>query len=263
GYKTYLLIHKIALTTHGCGHSSTLLVYIQEILYQINLCVEMKIYILICAIILQVGWSYGEPRGVGAYAYEDSSGNRYGGTYGLDDAQVYHDAGQFPNYISNFWSADDFFPDYFNNLEGILREAFQSNIENQKLAFNAAKKAYDLTTNQAGFIPNFTSRFSDLGLGAFSGLQSPAMNRAYAGGAVGPDFTHQVAGISPNNPNVPNVNVMTRFADANNPGDGGFYSVSSSSFVSSSNIDGKEQSHRKAETMVNRNGQITKYKVES
>lgn len=61
-----------------------------------------------------------------------------------------------------------------------------------------------------------------------------------------------------------NVNVMNRFADTANAKPGGqFYSVSSSSFSSSSNLNGQEQSRRSAETVVNNNGQVTKYKVES
>jgi hypothetical protein len=83
--------------------------------------------------------------------------------------------------------------------------AFQTNLENQRLAYIAAKKAYDLTSNQAGYIPNFTSRFNDRsgfgGLGGFPGFQmSGSRNSAFAGSAVGPDFSHQVASLNPKNP---------------------------------------------------------------
>jgi hypothetical protein len=61
--------------------------------------------------------------GVGAFAYGDSSGNRYGGTYGLNDDQIFKGVGQFPPFIPNFFNyEDDFFPDYFNNLQYLLRE---------------------------------------------------------------------------------------------------------------------------------------------
>lgn len=60
---------------------------------------------------------------------------------------------------------------------------------------------------------------------------------------------------------MPNVNVVNRFNDVGDRGPGKFYSVSSSSIASSSNVNGKEAGHREAETIVNDNGKITKYKV--
>lgn len=75
---------------------------------------------------------------------------------------------------------------------------------------NAARKAFDLTSNQAGFIPDFPSRFSP-----FPGFQdfqrfpefptlsnrfSEDSNSAFSFGAIGPDYTQQIAAINPENP---------------------------------------------------------------
>ncbi|RVE54484.1 hypothetical protein evm_000969 [Chilo suppressalis] len=223
----------------------------------------MKSLILLCIVCLQIGWSYSVPKGVGAYAYEDTAGNRYGGTYGLNDAQVQQRLESFiPPFAYNFQNVDDFFPEYFNNFENILRETFKTNLENQRLAILAATKAYDLTSNQAGYIPNFPTRFDDIGrFGGFPGFPN-MMNAAFASGMAGPGFSHQIAAISPPNPLQGNVNVVNRFADVGSPGNG-FYSVSSSSFSSSSDVNGKKSNHRQAETIVNNNGHVTEYKVES
>lgn len=79
--------------------------------------------------------------------------------------------------------------------------AFNQNLENQRLAFNAAKKAYDLTSNQAGYIPHSPGRFDNFGgFGDFSSYMPRGGQAAYAGAAAGPGFTHQVAAISPENP---------------------------------------------------------------
>lgn len=82
----------------------------------------------------------GEPAGVGVYAYQDSAGNRYGGTYDLDDAQIFgkgkngkngasgvnfgpaNNWGNFDPFVQNFQPNDDFFPEYFSNLENLLQE---------------------------------------------------------------------------------------------------------------------------------------------
>ncbi|XP_063837350.1 uncharacterized protein LOC135086519 isoform X1 [Ostrinia nubilalis] len=261
----------------------------------------MKSCILLSVVFIQLGWTYGDPApaGVGAYAYQDSAGNRYGGTYGLDGAKEYSSKGKpigpgnsgtadpwgnfadaqafsggfgggWPNfapYQQNFQQYDDFFPEYFNNLQTLLNEAFSSNFENQKLAYNAARKAFDLTSNQAGYIPNFTSRLNNFNFGGFPpfGMPMPmGPNSAFAGASAGPGFTHQVAALNPENPSEPNVNVMSRFGeDVPRAGRGKYVSVSSSSFSSSSNVNGKEKTHKAAETYVNNNGKVTHYRVES
>ena len=83
-------------------------------------------------------------------------------------------------------------------------------------------------------------------------------NSAFASAAAGPGFQHQVASIFPSNPAVPNVN---HFADTAPTGRNGFYSVSSNSYSSSSNVNGKEMNSRGAETIVNDNGKVTHFKV--
>ncbi|CAG9796796.1 unnamed protein product [Diatraea saccharalis] len=216
----------------------------------------MKSFILLCVVGLQLGWSHGEPDGVGAFAYQDTDGNRYGGTYNLDDGRFNQNfAGFGPPFMQTFNNIDNFFPEYFSNLENLLRETFKTNLQNQRLAFTAAKKAYDLTSNQAGYIPNFPTRYDDFGgFGAFPGFAG--MNQAFASAMAGPGFTQQIAAIDPNK-FQDNVKVMNRFADT----DGGYYGVSASSYATSSDVDGKVTSHRGAETVVNNNGKITKYKV--
>lgn len=62
--------------------------------------------------------------------------------------------------------------------------------------------------------------------------------------------------------NNPNVNVVNRFADAGtNDGKPHFVSVSSTSYSTSSNVNGKETNQRGAETVVNKDGKVTSYKV--
>ncbi|CAK1544500.1 unnamed protein product [Leptosia nina] len=231
--------------------------------------------ITICAILLQLNWCYGlpNPRGVGAYAYQDTLGNRYGGTYGLDDKDIisnsdpytgYPPIAQVP-YLTNF--ADAFFPNYISNYDNVLQEVFASNLEAQRLASYAARKAYDITANQIREFhnsyrfptfgpPNF---FGGGGLVPFDVMAQP--NSAFAGAAIGPGYTHQVAAINPENDLMKNVDISNRFNDE--PGNNKFYSVSSSSYSSSSNLNGQPKNSRGAETVVNNNGKITKYRVQS
>nr|AXY94621.1 seroin transcript 2C [Galleria mellonella] len=219
----------------------------------------------------------GAPEGVGAYAYQDSAGNRYGGTYGLNDGQFFGQKGQhFPipfaqnNFQNNFLDLDDFFPEYFRNFENLLQEAFHSNLENQRIALNAASKAFDLTSNQAGYIPSFPHRspFNNFpGFGVIPSFPTFGMsnfpNSAFAGGAAGPGFTHQIASINPSNPDMPNVDVMNRFADVSQTPGGNYVAMSSRAYSVSSNVNGKEYKDRGAETTVNNNGKITTYRVKS
>ncbi|KAL0901815.1 hypothetical protein ABMA27_006983 [Loxostege sticticalis] len=104
------------------------------------------------------------------------------------------------------------------------------------------------------------SRFNDFGFNFMMPFEMP--NSAYAGAAVGPGFSHQVAALNPENPREPNVNVMNRFSDNTGPG-GKFYSVSSSSYSSSSNVNGRQETKKGAETLVNNNGVVTHYKVQN
>ncbi|XP_035447401.2 uncharacterized protein LOC118274120 isoform X3 [Spodoptera frugiperda] len=186
---------------------------------------------IIFLVMLPLAWSYGEPnlQGGGAFAYVDSSGHRYGGTYGLKDGRVIPTSGDpIPQHFADFAfpNEDDFGSTYFANLENLLQEFAFTNIPSLPMP-----------------MPHFGS------------------NSAFAGAAAGPGYQHQVASIFPANPANPNVN---HFADTvPQQGRNGFYSVSSNSFSSSSNVNGKTLNSRGAETVVNDNGRITHYKVEN
>ncbi|XP_047984585.1 uncharacterized protein LOC125225091 isoform X4 [Leguminivora glycinivorella] len=191
----------------------------------------MNRLILISAVCMQFGWIFGAPNpaGVGAYAYQDSDGNR----------------------------------------------VFKSNKEYQKKAFDASKKAYDVTSNQAGFMNFDFSRFpfnggwGNYGMPNFGAQNFGAYghNSAYASGSAMPGFSHQVVAINPANPGQPNVDIKNRFGEegtgTGTGGNGGYMSVSSSSYATSSNVNGQEKNHRGAETVVNNNGVVHRYKVES
>ncbi|XP_061708489.1 uncharacterized protein LOC133518798 isoform X5 [Cydia pomonella] len=150
----------------------------------------MNRLILISAVCMQFGWIFGapNPEGVGAYAYQDSDGNRF----------------PFNGGFSNFG------------------------------------------------MPNFGPQNY--------GQYGP--NSAYASGSVMPGYSHQVAAVNPGNPNQPNVDIKNRFGE-DGKGGNGYMSVSSSSYATSSNVNGQEQAHRGAETVVNNNGVVHRYKVES
>ncbi|KAJ0182712.1 hypothetical protein K1T71_002081 [Dendrolimus kikuchii] len=236
-------------------------------------------FILVSAFCMQLVWC-DQPNGGGAFAYSDSTGHRYGGTYSLKDGQVVDVKGNIPpdfqvNYL--YPDFDTFYPYYFRNLENILQETFDSNLKHQRIALNAARKAFDLTSNQAGYIQNLQYRFGSPGSYGFPPYHGynpimngppfgmnfgmPPANGAYAGAFATPGFSHQIAAINPSNPANPNVDQMERFSeDSRSPG---YVSVSSSSYSSSSNVNGKTENHRGAETTVNNNGKVTKYKVQS
>ncbi|XP_075969676.1 uncharacterized protein LOC142972442 isoform X1 [Anticarsia gemmatalis] len=262
---------------------------------------------LLLLVVLQIVWSLGQTEafassaGGGAFAYTDSSGKKYSGTYSTKDGKVVQSSGDpvpfadtaFPGYGYGYanpydfgYQGDSFYPSYFSNLENLLQEVFHSNLENQRLAYNAARKAFDISSNQAGYYENFASRlpqpqFNDFGgfaggygggygggFGGFPNFNNFAFgmpnfpNSAFAGAAAGPGFRHQVAAINPANPNSPNVNRISHYSDTNQGNPGGYYAVSSKSYASSSNVNGQPISHRGSETVVNDNGKVTKYKVQ-
>ncbi|XP_038208266.1 uncharacterized protein LOC119829703 isoform X2 [Zerene cesonia] len=188
----------------------------------------MKGLVTLSAILLQLTWCYGypDPRGVGAYAYQDTAGNRYGGTYGLDDKGVITDPYTGP-LLTNF--ADNYFPNYIiPNYDNILQEFPQYGPPN---FFGSGGLPFDMSQP----------------------------NSAFASGVAGPGFSHQIAAINPESDRMKNVEITNRFND--DPGNNKFYSVSSSSYSSSANLGGQELNHRGAETVVNNNGRITKYRV--
>ncbi|XP_072946036.1 uncharacterized protein [Epargyreus clarus] len=240
-------------------------------------------YSILCAITTNATIYRGYPGatdGVGAFAYQDSTGNRYGGTYGLKGGQVVNVKGDQPppGFVPpsfgppsfgppNFQDIDDFFPEYFRNFEYLVHQAFGSDTRNLDLALSAAHQAYDLASNRIPYMPNFDFRFPPFG--GFpnfvdQGIPMPygmSDNSAYAGAAAGPGYSQHRAFINPQNPQNPNVDVTKTYSD---PGrNGGYYSVSSTSYASSSNVDGQVKSHRGAETKVNNNGEVTHYKVQS
>ncbi|XP_072946031.1 uncharacterized protein [Epargyreus clarus] len=276
-------------------------------------------FAVVACVLLLSGLCYGYPGatdGVGAFAYQDSTGNRYGGTYGLKGGQVVNVKGDQPppGFVPpsfgppsfgppNFQDIDDFFPEYFRNFEYLVHHirvrrfleplpplpplpplaplrmrpfrrfkpldfgAFGSDTRNLDLALSAAHQAYDLASNRIPYMPNFDFRFPPFG--GFpnfvdQGIPMPygmSDNSAYAGAAAGPGYSQHRAFINPQNPQNPNVDVTKTYSD---PGrNGGYYSVSSTSYASSSNVDGQVKSHRGAETKVNNNGEVTHYKVQS
>ncbi|XP_059048051.1 uncharacterized protein LOC131843425 isoform X2 [Achroia grisella] len=243
----------------------------------------MRSFLFISAVCLQMAWSYGAPEGVGAYAYQDSAGNsvtsrRFFPDY-LEPLSPFPPLPVIPplpplvpqTFLPQL---HPFHPLPFPQLRpwGYLEpiRTFRSNFENQKLALNAASKAFDLTSNHAGYIPNFPRRFPFNNFPGFGGFptfpnfdMSNFGNSAFAGGAAGPGFTHQIAAINPANPQMPNVDVMSRFADTEQKPGSNFVSMSSHAYSVSSNVNGKEFKDRGAETTVNNNGKVTTYRVKS
>nr|AXY94639.1 seroin transcript 2C [Acanthobrahmaea europaea] len=157
----------------------------------------MRSIIFISAVCLQLFWCNGLPnaRGVGAYSYSDSAGNRF---------PPYNGFGQYGG-----------FPEFPFHRFGI---------------------------------PNNMNE-----------------NSAYAGAFARPGYSRQIAAINPNNPNMPNVDQENRYSESKsgkNPGSN-YMSVSSSSYSTSSDTNGQLKSSRGAETIVDDNGRITRYKVQS
>ena len=151
-------------------------------------------------------WSHGvaNAAGVGAYAYQDSAGNRDAVVGPIFGSRTRRRFGAIPNF----------------------------------------------GFGQGFGMPGFENRFGGPALGP---------NSAFAGGAVAPGYRHQMVSINPANPKMPNIDV-TQFSDTPRSGNG-FYSVSSTSYSSSSNLNGKEENSRGGETVVNDNGKVTKYKL--
>ncbi|XP_013149638.1 PREDICTED: uncharacterized protein LOC106111967 isoform X4 [Papilio polytes] len=216
----------------------------------------MKVVYLVSAIVLQCSWSYGSPGpdGVGVFAYQDSTGRRYECVYkpNINEADDSSES-------SNVNKINEVLPFDTNWQDTIF-----GNIENQqRAAFEAAQNSFG-AFNNFPFIPNFDFRYPPYGHFNYFGpsyrapFDMSGSNSAFAAGAVGPGFRHQVAAINPGNPQMPNVDTTMNRAPENRQG---FYSVSSSSYASSMNNNGVPQNQRGAETVVNDNGRITKYVV--
>ncbi|XP_014366092.2 uncharacterized protein LOC106716932 isoform X2 [Papilio machaon] len=216
----------------------------------------MKVLYLVSAVILQCSWSYGSPNpdGVGVFAYQDSAGRRYECVYkpNVNEADDSSESSNV-NKINEVLPFDTNWPDViFGNIEN-----------QQRAAFEAAQNTFG-AFNNFPFIPNFDFRYPPYGHFNYFGpsyrapFDMPGSNSAFAAGAVGPGFRHQVAAINPGNPQMPNVDTTMNREPENRQG---FYSVSSSSYASSLNNNGVPQNQRGAETVVNDNGRITKYVV--
>ncbi|XP_075969685.1 uncharacterized protein LOC142972442 isoform X2 [Anticarsia gemmatalis] len=226
---------------------------------------------LLLLVVLQIVWSLGQTEafassaGGGAFAYTDSSGKKYSGTYSTKDGKVVQSSGDpvpfadtaFPGYGYGYanpydfgYQGDSFYPSYFSNLENLLQELPQPQFND----FGGFAGGYGGGYGGGfGGFPNFNNF-------AFGMPNFP--NSAFAGAAAGPGFRHQVAAINPANPNSPNVNRISHYSDTNQGNPGGYYAVSSKSYASSSNVNGQPISHRGSETVVNDNGKVTKYKVQ-
>jgi len=93
------------------------------------------------------------------------------------------------------------------------------------------------------------------------GANSGSDSSAYASGSYTPNEIHQTAGVFPINPASQNVD--SRFGPEETDGKPGFVGISTSSFSSSSDIDGVKSHKEGAITTVNDNGKITTHKVGS
>nr|AXY94653.1 seroin transcript 2B [Mamestra brassicae] len=216
---------------------------------------------ILFVVMLSLAWSYGVPNseGGGAFAFVDSSGNRYGGTYGLKDGKVVSRTGDpFPQHFAENIP----YPNFANNIP---YQNFGDNIPYQNFADTVYPLEEDFGQAYFSNLENLLQEYP-----AFPSFPTFTMprpmnfgNSAYASAAAGPGYQHHVASINPSNPANPNVDrTINHFSDTSAPRSG-FYSVSSNSYSSSSNVNGKELNNRGAETVVNDNGKVTHYKVQS
>ena len=61
--------------------------------------------------------AYPASQGVASFAYQDSSGNRYGGTYDLNDKLVRNS-----DLFTPFNDISSFYPNYFTNYDNIIQQ---------------------------------------------------------------------------------------------------------------------------------------------
>ncbi|XP_032529142.2 uncharacterized protein LOC116779088 isoform X2 [Danaus plexippus] len=179
--------------------------------------------LLISAILLQA-WCNAYPKPKGVASYVYTDTD--GNRYG-GTYDLGNNIAPFSDPIISSFS-DPYVPEFFNNFGNILPQFPFGGFPFGPSAFNV-------------------NRFGE--------------NAAFASSAIAPGYRHQSAIISPANADIPNVSLTDRFAEPSD--DGKFYSVSSSSFASSDNDNGKLSGFRQAETVVNDNGKITKYRVHS
>uniref|UniRef100_U5ELX7 Putative secreted protein n=1 Tax=Corethrella appendiculata TaxID=1370023 RepID=U5ELX7_9DIPT len=147
---------------------------------------------------------------------------------------------------------------FFHNLNLQFQNLYQQNLQQQQALFDNFHRFQQSIPAQGG--GGYGSS------GTYGGGSYGGPNYASSSAAYGPGGFHQTASIYPANPASPNVN--TRFGSGtptvtHSQGRPGFVGVSSSSFSSSSDVNGKKSSHREAVTSVNDNGKITTYHVRS
>ncbi|XP_013149637.1 PREDICTED: RNA-binding protein 12-like isoform X3 [Papilio polytes] len=237
----------------------------------------MKVVYLVSAIVLQCSWSYGSPGpdGVGVFAYQDSTGRRYECVYKpnineADDSSESSNVNKI-NEVLPFdtnWQCRRFLPPLppLPPLKPLTPFKPLRPLPPMKPLPRLLSPFPTLSPfPQLPPLPHFkTLRYPPYGHFNYFGpsyrapFDMSGSNSAFAAGAVGPGFRHQVAAINPGNPQMPNVDTTMNRAPENRQG---FYSVSSSSYASSMNNNGVPQNQRGAETVVNDNGRITKYVV--
>ncbi|XP_068627007.1 uncharacterized protein [Battus philenor] len=191
----------------------------------------MHSIVLLSAFFVQLSWSYGSPNtaGVGVFVYEDSAGHRFRRL-----------ASPFPP---------------LRPLSPLRQLRPLSSLLPSSSPFRTLRRLRPLSSLSS------MKRMRYSGPGNRASFNMPGSNFAFASGAVGPGYRHQVAAINPMNPANPNVDV-SRQTDGNRDGlNNRFYSVSSSSYASSVNDNGQSQNERGAETIVNDNGKVTRYSV--
>ncbi|XP_059618050.1 fibroin heavy chain isoform X2 [Phlebotomus argentipes] len=195
----------------------------------------------------------------GGAAAGAASGGAYAGTGAAPFIPpVQPPTGQFPGQFPSPPSQYDYqnlFLNFWKSLSDNYAKLINEQLAHQAALFNQI--------NAAG------SRFgAQPGVGASGGggggYYAPSF--ASSSASLGPQGGYQTANIIPANPNSPNVD--TRYGGENpvvttSVGQPGFYGVSSSSFSTSSDINGQKSSHREAQTTINDNGQVTTYTVRS
>ncbi|XP_053615159.1 uncharacterized protein LOC128677963 isoform X4 [Plodia interpunctella] len=190
----------------------------------------MKSFIVLTVICLHLKWSFGTPVGVSSFAYQDSSGNS------ITETREFSRSGERRSNLTPLHPLRAIKP-FLKPLPPLR-------------PLRLFRPRHAKSGSGSGDFGNFGNMFN-------------SANSAFAGGFAAPGFTHQIAAISPPNPNNPNVNVFERFNEGSAIPGANFVSMKSTAYSSSSNINGKEISNRGSETVVNNNGKVTGYSVHS
>ncbi|XP_022901289.1 uncharacterized protein [Onthophagus taurus] len=200
---------------------------------------------------------------------DNTNDNKVTGGYGYGYSGSFSGDGAPPNF-PQFPQFD--FQNFLQQYVGSLRKYHEQLIGNDfSYAFSTAHNGKSqakssISSKSAGQFPGGYAGYGfPGGVPAYAGFQGQQHysgnggEGAAASAAFGPGGIHQTAGVFPENPNSPNIN--TRFAASPDGAPGGFHSVSTSSFSSSSDVNGKPSSFHQASTTVNDNGKVTTYTV--